>query len=138
MRRPPHVRRQNATGTVKEMNYWMRARVGLQGLTLVALVAGSMALKAAKEKAELEAANAPELTQEQIRQLEKEKEEFEMRLKEAEYSHAQEMALAAGANVRKAKTAEAAQKSAAVGVEVDTENRPSTPAPSGKSWWKMW
>jgi len=35
-------------GKSTSMNYWLRARVGLQGVTLVALVAGSMALQKQK------------------------------------------------------------------------------------------
>lgn len=36
-------------GKSKDMQYWLRARVGLQGLTLVALVAGSMAIQAQRK-----------------------------------------------------------------------------------------
>ena len=63
------------------MNYWLRARVGLQGLTLVALVAGSMSIQKAR-KEEMARLNAGgddgELAQK------KEKLEFEERLKEAQ------------------------------------------------------
>lgn len=36
-------------GKSKDMQYWLRARVALQGLTLVALVAGSMAIQASRK-----------------------------------------------------------------------------------------
>ncbi|KAJ2919674.1 hypothetical protein MD484_g714, partial [Candolleomyces efflorescens] len=82
------------SGQSQQMNYWMRARVGLQGLTLVALVAGSMALKTERDKAKaLEAANTPEVDQELLKQ--KDKEEFEERLRGAEEAHLQESVLAA-------------------------------------------
>ncbi|KAF8978554.1 hypoxia induced protein conserved region-domain-containing protein, partial [Cyathus striatus] len=37
-------------GQSKEMNYWLRARVALQGATLVALVGGSMAIQKQRNK----------------------------------------------------------------------------------------
>jgi len=36
-------------GKSKDMQYWLRARVALQGLTLVALVVGSMAIQASRK-----------------------------------------------------------------------------------------
>lgn len=37
-------------GNSKDMQYWLRARVGFQGLTIVALVAGSMAIQAQRKQ----------------------------------------------------------------------------------------
>jgi len=65
-------------GKSKEMNHWLRARVALQGVTVVALLAGSMQLqKSSSEAVRLrdESADA-ERTREKM--------EFEKRLLEAE------------------------------------------------------
>ena len=80
-------------GKSKDMNYWLRARVGLQGVTIVALVAGSMSLQAQGEKVE-EATGVTEETKK-----EKEKEEFEIRLRVAQAAYEEEVALA-GKTVR--------------------------------------
>ena len=79
-------------GKSTSMNYWLRARVVLQGVTLVALVAGSMALQGKKNTqiSDLgidEAAAATELSREK-RLLEKQ--EFEERLKVAQAAAEQE------------------------------------------------
>ena len=85
-------------GKSKSMNYWLRARVVLQGLTLVALVAGSMVLQNQK-KAQIsdlgiDAAELPrnEATTELSREKKKilEQREFEERLKAAEAASEQE------------------------------------------------
>ncbi|KAF9485678.1 hypothetical protein BDN70DRAFT_870988 [Pholiota conissans] len=103
-------------GQSKTMNYWLRARVALQGATLVALVGGSMSLqKARKERLLKEAADAEagfpgglsgaftqspadtegvKLTGEQMRQREVEKREFAERMRAAEM--AAEMEAGAG------------------------------------------
>lgn len=70
-------------GKSSEMNYWLRARVGLQGLTLAALVVGSMAIQNAR-KEEMAQLNAGEGEGELAQKKEKEKLEFEERLKEAQ------------------------------------------------------
>jgi hypothetical protein len=117
------------------MNYWMRARVGLQGLTLVALVAGSMALKTERDKAKaLEATNTPEVDQELLKQ--KEKEEFEERLRGAEAAHLQESVLAAK-TVVKGPTVVKHENQA---TEQPSSSSPELPAPTGakKSWWRVW
>jgi Hypoxia induced protein conserved region len=85
-------------GKSKSMNYWLRARVVLQGLTLVALVAGSMALQKQKNAQisdlGIDAAELPrneattELSKEKKRILEQR--EFEERLKAAEAAADQE------------------------------------------------
>ncbi|PPR07833.1 hypothetical protein CVT24_003110 [Panaeolus cyanescens] len=80
------------SGKSKEMNHWLRARVVLQGLTLVALVAGSMSLQAAR-KAEQGEQSEAELAEKKKLQ---EKAEFEMRLRDAETTTAMEQAALAG------------------------------------------
>lgn len=121
------------SGESKHMNYWMRARVGLQGLTLVALVAGTMALRAEREKAALleQAAVVAEtgMTIEQVQRA-REKDEFEVRLKEAEREVEADRALLERINE--------AKKSAVVG-SVPSAVDSVAPSESGKkSWWKVW
>ena len=69
------------------MNYWPRARVVLQGVTIVALVAGSISLQAQRKRVE----EAMGVTKETKK--EKEKEEFESRLRGAQAAY-EEVALA--------------------------------------------
>ena len=83
------------------MNYWLRARVVLQGVTLVALVAGSMVLQRRKDAQisdlGIDAAELPrneattELSREKKRILERQ--EFEERLKDAEAAAEQEQGI---------------------------------------------
>ena len=85
-------------GKSKSMNYWLRARVVLQGVTLVALVVGSMALQKQKNAQisdlGIDAAELPrneaatELSREKKKILEQR--EFEERLKDAEAAAKQE------------------------------------------------
>jgi len=85
-------------GKSKSMNYWLRARVVLQGVTLVALVVGSMALQKQKNAQisdlGIDAAELPrnEATTELSREKKKilEQREFEERLKHAEAATEQE------------------------------------------------
>ena len=88
-------------GKSKSMNYWLRARVVLQGVTLVALVAGSVALQRQKNTQisdlGIDAAELPrneattELSREKKRILEQQ--EFEERLKNAERAAEQEQGI---------------------------------------------
>jgi Hypoxia induced protein conserved region len=121
------------SGQAKQMNYWMRARVGLQGVTLVALVAGAMALQK-KEKEENASGAVQSITAEQARQ--QEKEEFEERMRNAEVTYEQEKAFAEGAAVRRAK-AVAASLPGPPAVDARSPEQ-KAPASSGKSWWKLW
>jgi len=75
-------------GKSKEMNTWLRARVALQGITIVGLVAGSLHLKKASdaEQTRAEAAAAAE--------TERQKQGFENRLKDAERATVEEAVLA--------------------------------------------
>ena len=68
-------------GDSQTMNYWMRARVALQGLTIVAVVAGSMALQKRRSAAELAEAQP---TEDEEKKRARERAEFEGRLREAE------------------------------------------------------
>jgi len=102
-------------GKSKDMQYWLRARVALQGLTLVALVVGSMAIQASRKSigdngassflpsfspshtSPAEGVPRNEAVAELLREQKKErgKVEFEERLKGAELAHAEEQAIAA-------------------------------------------
>lgn len=122
-------------GKSQSMNRWMRARVGLQGVTLVALVWGAMKLKEAKE------AEAALALPAGLDEIAKEKAEFEERLRNAERTHAEESSIAATAlaNARLAKNDP--QPTAAEGLaKVEKDVPPSAPSPptSGKSWWRLW
>ncbi len=66
-------------GKSLKMQYWMRARVVLQGLTIVAVAAGSMALQKKHAAAEL-----AEPTEDEEKKRAREKAGFESRLREAE------------------------------------------------------
>lgn len=67
-------------GKSKEMNHWLRARVALQGVTVVALLVGSVQLQKASREAEAVRAREEVGKAERAR----EKMEFERRLLEAE------------------------------------------------------
>ena len=75
-------------GKSTDMNYWPRARVVLQGVTIVNLVAGPMSLQAQRKRVE----EAMGVTEE--KKKEKEKEEFESRLRVAQAAYEEEVALA--------------------------------------------
>jgi len=78
-------------GNSKQMNHWLRARVALQGVTIVALVAGSMQLKTFRE--------AEQAISETAAQADVER-EFEKRLKEAERATSEEVGLVKPVKVR--------------------------------------
>ncbi|RXW23223.1 hypothetical protein EST38_g2645 [Candolleomyces aberdarensis] len=123
------------SGKSQQMNYWMRARVGLQGLTLVALVAGSMALKAERDKEKsIEEVKALEVDQEFLKQ--KEKDEFEERLRGAEAAHLQESALAAKTVVKGPSVVKRENQP----LDHPGTSSPELASPTGtkKSWWKVW
>jgi hypothetical protein len=77
------------------MNYWLRARVIAQGLTIVAVVAGSWMMGQTKsqlgQSAAVVVAEGADLTGREKRKI-----EFEERLRGAEESHRLEVAIAAG------------------------------------------
>jgi hypothetical protein len=68
-------------GKSKEMNHWLRARVALQGVTVVALLIGSMQLQKAHRETKVKGAEAEKL---------RERMEFEKRLLEAEWATQEE------------------------------------------------
>lgn len=107
-------------GKSKEMNHWMRARVVLQGLTLAALVAGSMSLRAARKASEGNQTEA-ELAEAKKQQ---DKAEFEMRLKGAEATTAMEEA--------------AFSKPAAPVVPGSPADQSTSAAIKKSSSWKFW
>lgn len=83
-------------GQSKSMNYWLRARVVLQGFTIIALVAGSLALQKQKGAEISDSADdglsgneaATEQSKEKKRMLEQQA--FEERLKDAQAAAEQE------------------------------------------------
>ncbi len=81
-------------GNSKQMNHWLRARVALQGVTIVALVAGSMQLKKSREAEQATSQTAAQAD------VEREKQEFEKRLKEAERATSEEVGLVKPVKVR--------------------------------------
>jgi hypothetical protein len=110
-------------GKPKSMNYWLRARVVLQGVTLVALVAGSLALQrqddAQISDLGIEAAELPRneaTTQLSSREKKRilEQQEFEKRLKGAEAATEQEqgigMMIVKGPSVNKERREEEKKK----------------------------
>jgi hypothetical protein len=114
------------------MNYWLRARVGLQGLTLVALVAGSMSIQKAR-KEEMARLNAGG-DEGGLAQKEKEKLEFEERLKEAQATTEMEEGLSKrvvkGPAVRTEKREERIQASSSE----PATNTTSAAVKQSKSW----
>lgn len=77
-------------GQSQSLNHWLRIRVIAQGLTIVAVVAGSYAYGQTKSQKEAQAAQEE---QERILIAAREKREFEERLKSAEEAHDAEMRL---------------------------------------------
>ncbi|KAF7762289.1 hypothetical protein Agabi119p4_8882 [Agaricus bisporus var. burnettii] len=83
-------------GKSQDMQYWLRARVLFQGVTVVALLAGTVAFQAQGNRPVTDsgAESSTVANTEPLRgeKREKEKAEFEARLKDAEVAHAQEQA----------------------------------------------
>jgi len=67
----------------KDMNYWLRARVIAQGLTIAAVVAGAWMMGQTKPQIDKSAHEQDEL----LAGLQRRREEFEERLKNAEENH---------------------------------------------------
>ena len=67
----------------KDMNYWLRARVIAQGLTIVAVVAGAWMMGQTKPQIDRSAHEQDEM----LAGLQRRREEFEERLKAAEENH---------------------------------------------------
>ena len=107
-------------GESQSFNYWLRARVAAQGLTILALVAGTYYLR--PKQATTADADAERRRAEKAA---REKEEFEERLRGAEDAYAVEKELMMG---RKGVSA-SASASAGAGASEETASRPS-----GRSW----
>ena len=134
-------------GKSKSMNYWLRARVVLQGVTLVALVAGSMALQKQKNAQisdlGIDAAELPrnEATIELRREKKKilERKEFEERMKDAEMAAEQEqgigMMIVKGPSVNKERREEEKKR-------VQTQQPEASPVlnevKKSNSWRRWW
>ncbi|TFK29520.1 hypothetical protein FA15DRAFT_610128 [Coprinopsis marcescibilis] len=117
-------------GNSKHMNYWMRARVTLQGLTILAILAGSMAIQKKKEEEEANS-ELQRLRKEEMRRNEWDL--FEARLRNAEQAHSEETALSAALHKQ---NVVAQFHQTTIRPEVGTnEVSPSSPT---KSWWKLW
>ena len=67
----------------KDMNYWLRARVIAQGLTIAAVVAGAWMMGQTKPQIDKSARDQDEM----LAGLQRRREEFEERLKNAEENH---------------------------------------------------
>jgi len=113
----------------KNMNYWLRARVITQGLTIVALVAGSWLLNN-KQKA-ADAAN-PDGTEDELIGKELRKREFEERLRGAEARDKLENA----AGVGRGPLIELQKSRAAAPVTAPEVKIPE--AKSGSEGWGIW
>lgn len=141
-------------GQSKHMNYWLRARVVLQGLTLVALVGGAMSIREARKKQqELENGGEGALVAEE-KKKELEKLRFESRLEEARQATEQEeamglqgMKVVSGPAVNTARRDEAERKKQAGKAEaeaVPTSATITAPAESTmsavkkSSSWRFW
>ncbi|KAF5313317.1 hypothetical protein D9611_008491 [Ephemerocybe angulata] len=129
-------------GESKQMNYWMRARVGLQGVTLAALVVGTMVLRAEREKAALadEATIAAPGSDAEALVKQREKDEFEARLKGAEVAVEEEVGLVSrvvrGPAVVKHERQHPTPSAAAPALD-SSSSLPVSDA-GKKSWWKIW
>jgi Hypoxia induced protein conserved region len=129
-------------GESKSMNYWLRARVVLQGLTIVALVAGSMALQKQKGTEISDSADdspprneaATELSKEKKRILEQQ--QFEERLKDAQAATEQEqgvgMMTVKGPSVNKDRR-ETQQPDAS-----SSQSPISNEVKKSDGWWRWW
>lgn len=73
----------------KDMNYWLRARVVAQGLTIVAVVAGAWTMGQTKPQIDKSARDQDEM----LAGLQRRREEFEERLRNAEENHRLEQEL---------------------------------------------
>ena len=111
-------------GESQSFNYWLRARVGAQGLTIVALVAGTYYLRPKQDMT----ADA-DAERRRVEKAAREKEEFEERLRGAEDAYAVEKELMRGRKGLSASASAPAPASAGAGTSEETASRPS-----GRSW----
>ncbi|KAF8655732.1 hypothetical protein AX16_002969 [Volvariella volvacea WC 439] len=83
-------------GQSKSFNNWLRVRVAAQGLTVVAIVAGTYNLGARREEGSLKTMSEADTERAAQEKAERERLAFEDRLKEAEITHELETALKNG------------------------------------------
>jgi len=97
-------------GDSKSMNYWLRARVVAQGLTIAAIVGGSYAYGQTKQQKEAAAAKEQDNL---LANAAKERAEFQQRLSAAEEAHRleEEMAKGGRGSVSVARSSEPASQS---------------------------
>jgi len=128
-------------GKSRSMNYWLRARVVLQGVTVVALVAGSMALQKQKNAQisdlGIDTADGGLPRNEAVTELSKEKKrilEFEERLKDAEAAAEQEqgMMIVKGPSVNKSKVVSVQAQ------QPDTSQSPVLNEVKKSNGWRWW
>ncbi|KAG5351615.1 hypothetical protein E4T56_gene13192 [Termitomyces sp. T112] len=84
-------------GQSQSFNHWLRVRVAAQGLTIVAICAGTWSMRPKDSLAHSSSATTVDVDGERRRleKMAKEKEEFEERLRSAEQSHQAEVGLRA-------------------------------------------
>ncbi|KAF9530632.1 hypoxia induced protein conserved region-domain-containing protein [Crepidotus variabilis] len=110
-------------GRSKEMNHWLRARVAFQGVTIVALVWGSIEMKKLRDAEAAGGVDSNERVQQEARLVkERERREFQERLREAERVTDEEEKLLGRSKPKVVPTAAATENA---GVEKKTS----------KSWW---
>ncbi|KAF9467704.1 hypoxia induced protein conserved region-domain-containing protein [Collybia nuda] len=116
-------------GQSKQFNHWLRVRVAAQGLTIVALVAGTYSLRPKDTPIDdpTLTRNDVDVERRRLEKLAKEKDEFEERMRDAEV--AQEVENSFLQDRRKARTAAKEASSA--------PTPPDVPAPTtgGGQWW---
>jgi len=126
-------------GKSTSMNYWLRARVVLQGVTLVALVAGSMVLQRKKNtEIPIGAAERGEDTELSREKKIFERQAFEERLKFAEMASEQEQMLTVkGPSVNKERREDDGKKRQA-SAQTEASQSPvlkEAKKDAGWSWW---
>jgi hypothetical protein len=133
-------------GKSKSMNYWLRARVVLQGVTLIALVAGSMALQKQKNAQisdlGIDAAELPrneastELSREKKKILEQR--EFEERLKAAEQEQGVGFMIVKGPSVNKERQGEEKKRVQTQQPDSNASQSPVLNEVKKSNFWSWW
>ncbi|EKM75929.1 hypothetical protein AGABI1DRAFT_131827 [Agaricus bisporus var. burnettii JB137-S8] len=130
-------------GKSQDMQYWLRARVLFQGVTVVALLAGTVAFQAQGNRPVTDsglvgAESSTVANTEPLRgeKREKEKAEFEARLKDAEVAHAQEQAFLS--HTPPSSLAAASAPTADKQQNMEQTTSPASGDSKGKSSWRRW
>lgn len=116
-------------GQSQSFNHWLRVRVAAQGLTIVALVAGTYSLRPKDGLIDDPTAtrNDADVERRRLEKLAKEKDEFEERMKGAEVAHDVENSFL-----------QSRRKARAAAKEAPSAPPPSdapAPAAKGGQWW---